>query len=63
MNAREQKAALAETVRLTGIAPHDGETLREYLQRIAAGLHAWAELPDLKAGVAASCGQLAEIEG
>jgi hypothetical protein len=35
MNAREQKAALAETVRLTGIAPHDGETLREYLQRIA----------------------------
>ena len=30
MNAREQKAALAETVRLTGIAPHDGETLREY---------------------------------
>jgi hypothetical protein len=35
MNAREQKAALAKTVRLTGIAPHDGETLREYLQRIA----------------------------
>ena len=30
MNAREQKAAPAETVRLTGIAPHDGETLREY---------------------------------
>ena len=30
MKAREQKAALAETVRLTGIA-----TLREYLQRIA----------------------------
>jgi hypothetical protein len=28
MNAREQKAALAETVRLTGMAPHDGETLR-----------------------------------
>jgi hypothetical protein len=35
MKAREQKAALAETVRLTGIAPHDGETLCEYLQRIA----------------------------